>query len=484
MSNTSTLIVHETPRNIVQYDYTKIELSRWNMLNLSEFNVLETGQNDHFYRFVVETKELPYMCTNCGCTKIQLPEEGIDIGREIKFSPHQVKERIVSDISIHAKPVKLVIRHKRYKCSECEGTFYEWLDSVHRNDKVTKRLREHIKTLSLQKPFTHIAEEFDISHTTVRRYFEEYVDSLEGQRVIKAPKILGIDEAHLNKTMRGVFTDIGNRMLLEITKDNTKRSVKTAIQSMESYEDIEVVTMDMYSGYKHAVNELLPNTFVVVDKFHVIQYAQRALDAIRIKVKKSLPKKEQRLITYDRWILLKNKEDLDYRDIMKRIEWFKQFPELEKAYWLKEGIRDVYRESKDKQEALERFTAWEKQIPDNFAEFKDIRKTFNNHKKNIFNYFENPYTNAYTESVNNIIKQVEKNGKGYSFEVLRAKVLYGTQATKKRPKYDGSMEFMPIKYIIGNDTTPTKIPDELLEEMVIYGVDLTTLSEIFERGEF
>jgi transposase len=454
------------------------------MLNLSEFNIIKQEENEYFYRFTVETKEPPFMCLNCGCTKLQIPEDGIDIGREIKFSPHQAKERIVSDISIHAKPVKLIIRHRRYKCSECSGTFYEWLDSIDRNDKVTKRLKDHIKVLALQKPFTHIADEYDISHTTVKRYFEEYVAEQEEGRVIKAPKILGIDEAHLNKTMRGVFTDIGNRLLLDITKDNTKRTVKATIQAMEGYEDIEVVTMDMYSGYKYAVNELIPSAFVVIDKFHVVQYAQRALDSIRIQVKKGLPKKEQRLLTYDRWVLLKNKEDLQWSDIEKRNTWFKLFPVLEQAYWLKEGLRDIYRLSKNKEEALERFSIWETAIPDNFKEFKDLKKTYNNHKLEIFNYFDKQYTNAYTESINNVIKQVEKNGKGYSFEVLRAKVLYGTQATKKRPKYDGSMEFHPMHYSFENYNDFSAWYDEAQKEMVVYGVDLTTLSEILERGEF
>ena len=39
------------------------------MLNLKEFNVIKQEQNEHFYRFTVERKELPYMCTNCGWIK-------------------------------------------------------------------------------------------------------------------------------------------------------------------------------------------------------------------------------------------------------------------------------------------------------------------------------------------------------------------------------------------------------------------------------
>lgn len=69
------------------------------MLNLKEFNVIKQEQNDHFYRFTVERKELPYMCINCGWIKSEHDtSEGV-------FRPHQVKERTVSDISMHGKKV-------------------------------------------------------------------------------------------------------------------------------------------------------------------------------------------------------------------------------------------------------------------------------------------------------------------------------------------------------------------------------------------
>lgn len=227
--------------------------------------------------------------------------------------------------------------------------------------------------------------------------------------------------------------------MIEITADNLKRTVKETIKAMEGYKDIEVVTIDMYSGYRYACQELIPNAVVVVDKFHVVQYAIRALETIRKDIKKSLPKLEQKKLTYDRWILLKNREDLSEHERIKRDEWFFDFPQLAKAYWLKEGIRDIYKcETKD--EAILKFEKWKESIPSDFKPFLDVSKTYTNHKKEIFNYFDMPYTNAYTESVNNIIKMIEKQGKGYSYEVLRAKVLYGTTATK-RPKFKKDMEF-------------------------------------------
>ncbi|GFN32488.1 ISL3 family transposase [Paenibacillus xylaniclasticus] len=447
------------------------------MLNIPEFNVIQQEQNEHFYRFTVECKEPPYMCTSCGWIN-RSDEDAPDMA----FRPHQVKERTVSDIAMHGKAVRIVIRHRRYKCPACGGTFYEWLNSVERNDKVTKRFKEHIQLLSLKRPFTNVADEYGLSHTSVKRYFEEFVVEKDDDKYIQAPRVLGIDEAHLNKVMRGVFTDTENFKLLEISKDNTKKTVKEVIQSMRGYEKIEVATIDMAAGYKYAIQELIPKCFIVIDKFHVVKYAQEALRDIRVTIKKGLTKEERKLLTKDRWLLHSNKENLSWNEALKRNEIFERFPLLKQAYWLKEGVRDVYNQSKNKQEALERFAKWESEIPKEFKEFKAIRRTFNNHKEEIFNYFEHPFTNAFTESMNNIIKSVEKEGKGYSFDVLRAKVLYGTEATIKKPKYDHDMEFKSFSF--ESEEEFNRYYDEVENKFVSLGVDLTTLSEVLERGDF
>jgi hypothetical protein len=55
--------------------------------------------------------------------------------------------------------------------------------------------------------------------------------------------------------------------------------------------------------------------------------------------------------------------------------------------------------------------------------YKDLVRAVDNWHDEIFNYFDKRLTNAYTESINSIIRQVERMGRGYSFEALRAKIL-------------------------------------------------------------
>ena len=45
-----------------------------------------------------------------------------------------------------------------------------------------------------------------------------------------------------------------------------------------------------------------------------------------------------------------------------------------------------------------------------------------------------PVTNAFTESINRLAKDKNRDGRGYSFEVMRARMLYTTKHKKKVPQ--------------------------------------------------
>ena len=456
-----------------------------NDLSLPEFNILKKEGNKYDYLFTVELKKRPDFCIHC-----MWDEFTADMFEESKgkrFKVHETRERMVTDLDMHRKRVKIKIIHKRYKCPLCGKTFFELLDSVDTNGKITKRLYEYLQEESLEpfRTFTDIAEDFGISSMTVRRAFDDYVKEKEQNRVLKAPRVIGIDEAHLNEIMRGVITDIENKRLLEVLPNNTKRDVKKCIKSMDGYKNIEIACMDMATGYRYAMKELVPNAFCVIDKFHVIQCATKAMESVRVEYKKSLPIEERRLLMQDRWILTSNKEDLKPKHIEKRNMWFERHTPLMIAYWLKEGLRDIYLLSKDRKEAFERYYEWECAIPKDFTIFKEkVQDTINDCKTEVFNYFLHRYTNAYTESINNVIKKIEKVGVGYSFDVLRAKALYGTTATEK-PEW-GTLQFYAMEHMAykQNHEPILTIRTDYNNLIKGFGVDIFTLERLIDEGKF
>ena len=101
-----------------------------------------------------------------------------------------------------------------------------------------------------------------------------------------------------------------------------------------------------------------------------------------------------------------------------------------------------------------------------------------------------PITNAYTESLNNLIRVMNRLGRGYSFEALRAKILFSEGAFKKelqRPKFERRMGYgapdMPMMFRMASGMVGKDKVDETEATEVNYGVDISTLTRMIEAGE-
>jgi len=112
---------------------------------------------------------------------------------------------------------------------------------------------------------------------------------------------------------------------------------------------------------------------------------------------------------------------------------------------------------------LAEFLRWQESIPDDLAKpFRAITTAWRTWRKQILAYFECPITNAFTASFNSKIRKAYQEGNGYSFEVLRAKVLFSdmlqkkarrveTVKVKKRPRFDNCV-FRRIWTVIPSQT--------------------------------
>ena len=72
------------------------------MLNLKEFKTMNKQVNDYYYLFNIEAKDKPTVCLMCNAV-------------DVEFKKHSNRERELSDVPIHGKPVKLMLNHKIYR---------------------------------------------------------------------------------------------------------------------------------------------------------------------------------------------------------------------------------------------------------------------------------------------------------------------------------------------------------------------------------
>src|SRR5690625_514799 len=443
-----------------------------NLLNLSTLKVVDMKEFEDDYRFLVEsTASPPAHCPKCGT----IPN----------LYKHGKKQQLFFDLPMHAKRVGLFIKRQRYKCRECNETFFENLPDMDVNRSVTNRLLDWIQVASLEKTFTSVAYDIGIDEKTVRNIFNDYVTELEAQTDFRTPKWLGIDEVHLLKNYRCVITDVENKSVIDILRKRNKDTVISYLSKLQEIDKIELVAMDMWNPYKSAVNTVIPHAKIVIDKFHVVKLANEALEKIRKANRQNVSAKERRQLMRDRYVLLTRSKDLiDFDDQIKLQVWTQNFPLLGQAYELKEQFFDIY-EAESINNAYKLYQNWLSNVPKELMTyFEDLIKAMNNWEEEIFNYFDSPITNAYTESLNRLIKTMNHVGRGYSFEALRAKILFtqGYRKVKRKKK------FKEIEVTFGK-MLPDQFPnleqagyEWVYEE--IYGADISTLTEAIEEGNF
>jgi len=441
-----------------------------NIINLPNFEIIDMSESEYDYRFLIKsTAPPPSHCPKCGTVP--------------NLYKHGKKDQLFFDLPMHAKRVGLIIRRQRYRCLECEETFFENLSDMNDSRSVTNRLIDWIQEASLEKTFTSVAEEIGVDEKTVRNIFKDYVAELEAQTDFRTPEWLGIDEIHLLKNYRCVITDVENKSVIDILRKRNKDTVISYLSKLQDIDKIELVTMDMWNPYKSAVNTVIPHAKIVIDKFHVVKLANESLEKIRKANRQNVSAKERRQLMRDRYVLLTRRKDLnDFDDQIKLQVWTDKFPLLGQAYELKEQFFDIY-EVESINEAYQLYQNWLSNVPKELMTyFEDLIKAMNNWEEEIFNYFNSPITNAYTESLNRLIKTMNHIGRGYSFEALRAKILF-TQGYRKVKK-----KFKEVEVTFGK-MLPDQFPDwsqagyEWMYEE-IYGADFSTLTKAMEEGSF
>lgn len=360
------------------------------------------------------------------------------------------KDRIVSDVSMGLNRVLLQVEVPRYHCQDCRHKFSHKFDSLMPNMQFTKRLYEQLKRRALSEPFSKLAKEYGVTIPTISKILLDLGKGLDADHPLIAPKVLGIDEKHIEHHMRAIYVDIEHGWLLEMSPDNKQDTLKKVITSMEGYENIQVVTTDMAQGYTPLINEILPKAKVVVDKYHVVQALKVATQKTRTyltelshTIVNSMPAGREKtekdsILTKagkDSYLFKFKEENVQNDDKRKALmaELCEAFPDFNTLRLLKDGFMRIY-QCETAKEAEEAYKDWltilKTADKDVFSEFYSFNRTVKHWHKEIFQYFEPGcrYTNAAAEGLNSLIQAINSQGRGYGFDALRIKVLYQKEA--------------------------------------------------------
>lgn len=449
-----------------------------NILNLPNWLILKQEETEHDYKLTVKYNVWPRRCPHCATVSPNVIKHG-------------TTPQTIIDLPVHAKRVALLVQRQRYLCKECQETFFEEIPDIADDHLMTNRLLNYIQNESLKSTFVSVGETTGVAEGTVRRIFKQYTKSLDQEYEVITPTWLGLDEIYLVRQYRAVIANVKEQTILDLLTNRKKPTVAKYIAKMKDRKKVELVTIDMWPTYRDIALELLPQADIVIDKFHAVKMANEALERVRRKTREDLTPNQRRQLKDDRFILLRRQADLrpDQQFILET--WTKNFPLLGKAYELKEEFFGIWDKAKTSKEAGKLYLEWREKIPlQAEPAFQPIITAMVTWQKYIFAYFDHdpPITNAFTESMNNLIKLTNRVGRGYSFEAIRAKVLYngGLRKHPKRPIRSKTRFSIKEERESYEPSWPAYPESSSLHAAILrdYGTSIPTLVEWLERNEF
>jgi len=388
-------------------------MSQLDLLNLGSLKAARLIDEGAHYVIEVAGQGMPGCCPHC-----------------LAESPyrHGSQQQHYIDIPMHGKPVLLRVERARFRCKVCGKTFFSHLPDIDAKRKASVRFIKYIEQESMKKTFALLSREAGVDEKTIKHIFEDYVERLGKTVRFETPEFLGIDELKIIGEHRCMITNVGELSIYDLLPNRRKADLTTYFKTLPDKHKVKVVTMDMWRTYKDVVNAQLPGRDIVIDRWHVVRMGNDALETVRKKIRKDLNTRQRLKLKDDRFILLEREGRLSTDEHDKMLEWFDLHPELELAYRMKESFHEIYN-CGDKEDAQAFARAWLDSLPPEMEyAFGAARTALTNWWGEIFNFYDHRVTNAYTESTNRLAKDMNRMGRGYSFEVMRARLIYEKQA--------------------------------------------------------
>lgn len=290
-----------------------------------------------------------------------------------------------------------------------------------------------------------MAAETGLDERSVRNWFADAIAELERITPRPTPHVMGLDEIYLLGQPRAMFTDLEAHRIVEMLPERKKECLGRYFAALAGKDVISVVVIDMHRPYLDLIHDHIPQAKTVIDKFHVVKLVNEIVDRTRKETHATLTDRQRRTLKRDRYILLKRHHDLTAQQQLLLESWLGQFSRLAAVYWRKEEFYKVY-EARTYDEAVTRYAEWRKkveesQVADAFEEFLQTVERWGDF---IFNYFRYRYTGGFVEGTNSLVRSMDRQGRRYSFAVLRAKLLFGQhllrQTRRPKPKVSDVLE--------------------------------------------
>ena len=198
---------------------------------------------------------------------------------------------------------------------------------------------------------------------------------------------------------------------------------------------ITAIAMDMSKAYISWVKSNLPDAIIVFDHFHVIKLMNDKIDKVRRRVSAGLDEQQKKLLKNQRFLFLRNVENLEPDAKLLLDNLRNTFKELGDVSMMKETLRSIYRMAKDDFQAEAAFKNWcSIARKTEIKELGDMAKTIENHLQGIIAFWKtDALSNAGMEGFNNKVRWLIRQAYGFKDKEYFTLKIYNLPNTKTEP---------------------------------------------------
>jgi len=363
---------------------------------LKDINLIETS-----ITFFCKLKKSLKKCSKCHSYNVHIKDSKT---RRLRMVPLG-KLKCYLEINIH-----------KYKCKDCHASAWVHLPFTVGKLPMTEAFVRYVLSLVKLGTIQSIASFVGLQWKTVCNIHKDFLKKKYKNISYKNLIYLSVDEFSIKKghVYMTVFTDISTGCIIYAVKGRTSEDIKPFLQKLSKKAlKLKAIAMDMSNSYISAVRENLPNIAIVFDRFHVVKKLNEAVDELRKQERQKFALKGSNVGKGDRFLVLKNFEDLDSQECFRLKQLLKINKPLAIAHEMKEQFR-IFWEKGTKQQAARFLVHWILEaVKSKIRPLVKVARTILAHYEGLLSYYDYPIDNGKAEGINNKIKVAKRAGYGY-----------------------------------------------------------------------
>ena len=350
----------------------------------------------------------------------------------------RVKERPLVryvDLPVYGTPMRLGWRKHRMRCPDPGCPKRSWVLGDHRIAAkqcllTTRAAKWATVQVGAGRTVSEVASELDCDWHTVNDAVTTYGSALlaADRKRLGRTVAIGLDEtsfvrlADQHTSYATTVCDVEHHQIIDILPSRHFVDVAGFLDKQPAAwkQRVRYGALDMSATYAAVYTVILPKAAQVVDPFHVIRLANRALDTVRRRVQIEQTGHRGRRndpLYRARRVLLVGEERLTAKATQRLASLLTlgdPNAEVAIAYRVKERLRDFYRATT----APEARTMLKELVehcrrPTMPPELQKLGRTLNQWFDKICNYHLAKISNGPTEALNNLIKRIKRIGFGF-----------------------------------------------------------------------